>query len=48
VFYSNAAFTRENEGLLNLNGGVDWFVDVKNQALLNGTTAIVSRYIGVV
>ncbi len=41
VYYRNATFSRESDGLRNLNGGVDWFAAIREQALEMGHIAIV-------
>jgi hypothetical protein len=40
-YFRNGTFTRELDGLRNLNDGVDWFTEVRGQALQNGKEAIV-------
>jgi hypothetical protein len=41
VYFHNALFARENEGLQNLNEGVDWFTTVRQQATQNEQALIV-------
>jgi hypothetical protein len=40
-YFRNGTFAREMDGLRNLNDGVDWFTEVRGQALQNGKEAIV-------
>ena len=41
LYFRNATFSREDDGLRNLNGGIDWFTSVKQQATENGQIAVV-------
>jgi hypothetical protein len=38
-YFRNGTFAREADGLRNLNDGVDWFTEVREQALQHGREA---------
>ena len=41
MYFRNATFSREVDGLRNLNSAIDWFGSVRQQAMETGKTAIV-------
>lgn len=40
-YFRNATFSRETEGLQNLNAGVEWFKTTHSTATINGQNAVV-------
>ena len=41
MYFGNGTFSREVNGLRNLNSAVDWFIAVREQSIVAGQTAIV-------